>query len=152
MEAGSVRQRGDLGFELSSSACTDSDFLFHAASRPVLGLTEPHIQWVTGFSLDKAAGAWSRQVRLVPSLRMHGAIPPPSHASSWRWRVFKHQGQLAIGVSFLYEKYLWSGTNWCTLRSRAYALTQTVSFGNAVWIIWHWNTCYEMYLLLNDVY
>jgi hypothetical protein len=37
------------------------DFLFSTSSRPVLGPTQPPIQWVTGGSFlgSKAAGAWS---------------------------------------------------------------------------------------------
>jgi hypothetical protein len=45
-------------------------FLFSTASRPALGPTQPHIQWVlSAFHLEKSAGTY---LHLVPRLRMHG--------------------------------------------------------------------------------
>jgi len=61
-------------------------FLFATMSRPALGLSQPPTQWVPG---DVAPGVeyWNMKLtaclRLMLRLRMHGAVPPLLHTSSW---------------------------------------------------------------------
>jgi len=59
--------------------------LFATASRLALGPTQPPIQWVP-WALSprvKWPGHEADHFYLVPRLRMHGAIHPLPHASSW---------------------------------------------------------------------
>jgi hypothetical protein len=59
--------------------------IFSTSSRPALGPTQPHIQWVLGAlsTGGKAAGSW-RYFELLPRSGKCGSIHPFPHTSSWR--------------------------------------------------------------------
>jgi hypothetical protein len=63
-------------------------FFFSTASRPALGTYPASYPMDAGgtFPGSKAAEAWmpTTHFHLVSKLRMHGAIPPLIHTSSWR--------------------------------------------------------------------
>jgi hypothetical protein len=74
------------------------NFSFDTASRPALGLTEPHLQWIAG-ALSLGVKWSGRDAYHSPpssvEVRMCGAIPPfPQHSFMAWCAVKKAQGQL----------------------------------------------------------
>jgi hypothetical protein len=62
----------------------DREF-FAASSRPALGPTQPHIQWVPGRSFPAVKRPGREAADSPPSsagIRMRGPIPPLRHTSS----------------------------------------------------------------------
>jgi hypothetical protein len=63
-------------------------FLFPTASTPILGPTQPPIQWVSGalapvVKRPRREADHSPPFNVMPRLRMRGAITPLPHTSSW---------------------------------------------------------------------
>jgi hypothetical protein len=69
----------------TSHLCPEQDF--STASGLVLGLTQPHIQWVLG-TLSPEAKQSGREADYSPppsvEIKNVGPIPPLPHVSSWR--------------------------------------------------------------------
>jgi hypothetical protein len=62
-------------------------FLYSTVSRPVLGPTQPLIQWVSGGSFPRAERPGCEADHSPPPIaevNKNGAIPPLPHTSSWR--------------------------------------------------------------------
>jgi hypothetical protein len=69
----------------SSSPGGVTIFLLLTSSRPVLGPTQPPIQWVPGALSPgvKQPGPEDDHSQLVPRSRIRGSIRPLPHTSSW---------------------------------------------------------------------
>jgi hypothetical protein len=79
----SIRLRtGWSGFRVPAGA---GNFLFTTTSRPPLGTTQPHIQWVPGALSLRVKWPLTSHLHLVPRSTMHGAIPPLSHYFFMAW-------------------------------------------------------------------
>jgi hypothetical protein len=63
----------------SSSHCTGRIFLLTISSRPVLGLTQPPIQWVPG--VKRPGMKLTTHLHLVPRSRIRESIHPLPHTS-----------------------------------------------------------------------
>jgi hypothetical protein len=70
----------------SSSPGRGKIFLFSTLSRPVLGPTQPLIQWVLGALSPgvKRPGCEANHSPLMPKSRKRGSIHPLPHTPSWR--------------------------------------------------------------------
>jgi hypothetical protein len=70
----------------SSSPGTSKIFLLSMLSRPVLGTTQPPIQWVLGvlpLRVKRLGHETDPLLKLVPKSRIRGSIHPLPHMSSW---------------------------------------------------------------------
>jgi hypothetical protein len=69
-------------------------FIFATASRPAVGPTQPPIRWVPAAVKLKVkwAGREADHSLLIPTLRMHGAIPVLTHMSPWRGDLLNKGG------------------------------------------------------------
>jgi len=89
----------DGGFE---SGQGQGMFLLTTLSRPVLGPTQPHIQWVP-VALSLGIKRPGREPNYSPKSRMSGAICPlPQYAIMVRCSV-KEQGQLYLYLVCIYN-------------------------------------------------
>jgi hypothetical protein len=69
----------------SSSPASGEIFLFSTASRPVVGPTQPPIQWVPeGTFVGVKRPGRQADLQLVPRSRIHGSVHPLPHTYSWR--------------------------------------------------------------------
>jgi hypothetical protein len=63
------------------------EFLFYTVSRPALGSTQQHIQWVTGIvspGVKRLGHEADHSPPFSAEFKNSGAIPPLPHTSSWR--------------------------------------------------------------------
>jgi hypothetical protein len=61
-------------------------FPYTTASRPALGATQPHIQWVLGFHRWGVKGKEREADHSIPpsaEVKNGGAVPPLSHTPTW---------------------------------------------------------------------
>jgi len=80
-----------------SILCSGGDFLlFTTASRPLLGPTQPPVEWIPGV---KRLGHEADHSHPVPTSVMRRAMPPLPHTYSWRGALSR--GTLPIPVRIM---------------------------------------------------
>jgi hypothetical protein len=84
----------------SSIPGRDNRFLSTAVSRPTLGITQPHIQWVSGALLLGVMRPDREADHSPPSsseVQNDGAVPPLPHTSSWHGTLsLKHKNNFTF--------------------------------------------------------
>jgi hypothetical protein len=108
---------------------------FSMSSRPVLGPTQPSVQWVPGVSFlgDKVAGAWSCLLASGAELKKTGCIHPLPRTPSWRSaQLVKHRDNFLL-LFLLAKCDVWGyvGNKWRADLSRSSLCLQLLVVGGS---------------------